>query len=384
MVDKVKAAVMLKEGELRLQEFPYPQNIEDGAMIVKPTMVGICGTDKHAYQGKSLQYAGTKREVYGPYPVIPGHEIVAIISEITPKAKKEMEFYRKNLSIGDRVSISPDIICGYCYYCRHGFHYNWCENIESYGHMKCDKPPYLFGGWAEYMYIKPGSHVYKIPDSISDEIAVLAEPMAVAYNVDKLKELSAIPKEGFNFADTVVIQGVGPLGICHLIKARMLGAGDIIAIDKSDFRLNMAKEFGASYIFNIDKTTQEERITKIKEITGGRGADVVMECAGSPKVIIEGIEMLRQGGTYLEAGNFVETGTVEINPSRHLCCKNIRLVGMVNNCYTGYLPSIKMLQRYSKWFDFKKLITHRYSLNETLKGLLKSIELDSMKVVIIP
>jgi len=384
MSKKVRAVIMPEQGKIEIGEFPYPEHLEDGAMIVRPIMSGICGTDKHAYRGESVQYAGTEREISGPYPAIPGHENVAVVVEITPKARREMEFYGETLSEGDRVVISPDIVCGHCYQCRHGFHYTWCENIESYGHMKCDAPPHLFGGWAEYMYINPGSHVYKVPSEVSDEIAVLSEPMAVAYSLDKLKEISAIPKEGFNFGDTVVIQGVGPLGMCHLIKACMLGAGNIIAVDRSEYRLNMALQFGADYVFNVEKTTQEERVARVKEMTSGRGVDLVIECVGSPKVLPEGLEMLRQGGTYLETGNFVDTGTVEINPHRHLCAKNVRLIGMTNLCYTGYLPSMKMMHRYSKWYPFEDLVTHRYPIDEALTGLLKSMELDSMKVVIVP
>ena len=106
-----------------------------------------------------------------------------------------------------------------------------------------------------------------------------------------MKELSAIPQKGFNFGDTVVIQGVGSLGMCHLIKARMLGAGNIIAIDISKYRLNMALQFGADYVFNVEKTMQEERVAHVKEMTGGRGADLVIECVGSSKVLHDGLEM---------------------------------------------------------------------------------------------
>ncbi|GFP20027.1 L-iditol 2-dehydrogenase, partial [Candidatus Hakubella thermalkaliphila] len=88
-----KAVVMPEQGKIEIREFPFPDHLEDGAMIVRPIMSGICGTDKHAFRGESVQYAGTEREIFGSYPVIPGHESVAVVVEITPKAMSDIELY---------------------------------------------------------------------------------------------------------------------------------------------------------------------------------------------------------------------------------------------------------------------------------------------------
>jgi L-iditol 2-dehydrogenase len=237
------------------------------------------------------------------------------------------------------------------------------------------------------MYVLPGSHVYKVPTYVSDENAVMSEPMSVACSLDKLKELSALPHEGFGSGDSVVVQGAGPIGIAHLVKARMLGAGTIIAIDVSPFRLEMAKKLGADHIIDAAKTSREERILAVKDLTEGRGtegADVVIECVGHPSVVPEGIEMLRLGGTYLEMGNFIDTGTVEINVHRHLCAKNIRLIGMMNLCYTGFRSSMEMVARYSQFYPFDSVVTHRFPFEKAEQAILKSMDTDSMKVVITP
>ena len=197
------------------------------ALLVKPLMSGICGTDKHGYKGEAVQYAGTPREVNGPYPAIPGHENVALVVEARPPRGQSavLDFYGLPLAEGDRVVISPDIVCGKCYWCRNTYGYTWCDNIRSYGHLVSTEPPHLFGGWSDLMYVYPESHVYKVPKEASDQIAVLAEPMAVSYALDIAKGHSAMPNQGFCSADTVVVYGVGPLGICNLIKAKLLGAG---------------------------------------------------------------------------------------------------------------------------------------------------------------
>ncbi|MDD5699421.1 MAG: alcohol dehydrogenase catalytic domain-containing protein, partial [Victivallaceae bacterium] len=335
MTQKVKAAVMVEPGRIEIQEFPYPQLKDERAMILKMEMSGVCGTDKHTFEGRSKQYAGTAAETDTPFPIIPGHENVGIVAEIGSIAAKEMEFYGRELKVGDRVTMSPDTVCGKCWYCRNTFGYPRCEHMKAYGNaFSSTQAPYLFGGWAEYMYILPNTFIYKVPDTMPPEVGVLAEVFTVSFAVDRAKEAYSLANEGFGAADTVVIQGVGPLGLGALIKARMLGAGDIIAIDRSAFRLNMAGEFTADYTLNIDTTTREERIAGIMELTHGRGADLVVECTGSPHAVIEGLDMLRKGGTYIEAGNFVDTGTTEININRHLCAKNVRLFGVTNHPFT--------------------------------------------------
>ena len=139
--------------------------------------------------------------------------------------------------------IAADIKCGQCYNCRNLYGFPWCLNHTSYGDViSCNKPPHLFGGYAEKMYILPHSDLFRVPKNLPNEIALLAEQMAVAYGAFGRAAQSPIAKEGFSPGDTVVIQGVGPLGLCNALMARMLGAGKIIAIDKSEFRLKMARD----------------------------------------------------------------------------------------------------------------------------------------------
>ena len=384
MTDKVKAAVIAEPGKVETSYFPYPK-LEEGAMLMKMEMSGICGTDKHSYKGETHLYAGTQREQFTSYPLIPGHENVGTVAEITEEARQRLEFYGQELKEGDRVVMCCDIMCGNCYECRNTFGFTWCNNFKTYGvNMSCEDPPHLFGGWAEYMYITPDVFVYKVPDDMPPEVALLTEPMACTYSLDKAKDFSAMPSEGFCSSDTVLIQGVGPIGLCHLVKAQILGAGEVIAIDRSEFRLDMATEFGADHVINAAETTAEERISLVRDLTHGRGPDVVVDCVGLPDVFIEGLEMLSNGGVFIEEGAFVETGTAPVSPHRHLLAKNARLLGMVNHAFTGYYPSMKLMQRFGKYFPFEKIVTHRFKIEDAKAALLRSMELDSMKVVITP
>ncbi|HIC88155.1 MAG TPA: sorbitol dehydrogenase, partial [Anaerolineae bacterium] len=256
----VHAAVMVRPGKIDIQEFPFPE-LEEGALLLKVEMCGICGTDKHTWRGETKQYAGTEAECDTPFPIIPGHEVIGTVVEINDRKRPRLDFNGERLRVGDRVALCPDVVCGECYNCRHTFAYPWCENLRGYGNsFTSAEPPHLFGGWAEYMYILPKAFLYKVPEDLPLRVAVMVELMAVSYNLDKTKEFFTLSGEGFATGDTVVIQGAGPMGICHIIKARVMGAGDIIATDLSDYRLALAKEFGADYTLNVAQTTKEDRV----------------------------------------------------------------------------------------------------------------------------
>jgi threonine dehydrogenase-like Zn-dependent dehydrogenase len=137
--------------------------------------------------------------------------------------------------------------------------------------------------------------------------------------------------EGFGSAANVVIQGVGPLGLLHVLKSRIMGAGAIIAIDRSDFRLQLAKDFGADAVISLNGTTQAERVQAVRDLTQGRGGDIIVECTGVAEAIPEGLEMARRGGAYFVAGVFADVGDIPINPHRHLLANQIRLYGMTNH-----------------------------------------------------
>ena len=381
MARKVRAAVMVAPGHMEVREFPYPA-LEDGAIILRMEMAGICGTDKHTYRGENVQYAGTPAETRTPFPIIPGHENVGVIEEISQGARAAGDFYGESLQVGDRLTFCPDVVCGECWFCRNTFGYPWCEKVRAYGNaFSCDQPPHLFGGWAEYVYLLPGVFVYKVPEKMPSEVAVLAELFTVSAALERYLAVGT-PADGFNGAPTVVVQGVGPLGLCCLIKARILGAGEIIATDLSPFRLQMAGQFGSDAALNVAETTVDGRIAFVRQRTRGRGADIVIECAGVPEVLPEGLEMLRKGGLYLELGNFVDTGETAINVHRHLCAKNVHLIGVTNHPFTGYGPSLRLMHRYGGLFPFEQIITHRYPIQDSEKALLKSMEPDAMKVVI--
>jgi threonine dehydrogenase-like Zn-dependent dehydrogenase len=375
----VLAATLVKPGQYEIKEYPLPEPAA-GCVLVKMELSGICGTDKHTFQGYTTQYGGRQLE----FPIIQGHENVGTVAAIGGNGNYS-DFEGIPLSVGDRVVVGANVCCGECYYCRHDFPYYCCENMTDYGNnLSAKDPPHLFGGWSQYMYIVPGSFLVKVPDELPSEIAVLTEIFAVSVGLDRAKQMSAFPNESFRFDDTVVVLGVGPLGMCFLMKARMLGAGTIIAVDLSDYRLNFAKRLGADHLMNVGKHSKQERLQIVKDLTNGRGADMVIECAGVPQAVPEALEMLRIGGLLVEAGNFSDLGEVSFSPHRHLCAKNARILGVGGEEPAAYGPGMRQMARYMKKYPLQEFVTHRFGLRDVEAAMQKSIEPGSMKVVLQP
>jgi L-iditol 2-dehydrogenase len=219
---------------------------------------------------------------------------------------------------------------------------------------------------------------------LPSEVAVLTEIFAVSVGLDRAKQMSAFPNESFRFDDTVVVMGVGPLGMCFLMKARMLGAETIIAVDLSEYRLNFAKRMGADHTINAGKMSKAERLEFVRSLTIGRGADMVVECAGVPQAVPEALEMLRVSGLLVEAGNFSDLGEVSISPHRHLCAKNARILAVGGEEPAAYGPSMRQMARYMKHYPLREFVTHRYALRDVHAAMQTAIGAESMKVVLEP
>ena len=373
---------MTGPGHIETQEFPYPDVGEDG-MVIALELCGICGTDKHTWRGETVQYGGTPAETSTPFPIIPGHEIVGTVADIGKRARTNLEYTGKTLAIGDRVVKCPDILCGRCYYCRNSFGFPLCENIRGYGnHFTATEPPHLLGGWAEHIYVRPDAFVYKVPETIDARLAVMTELMAVTWNLDKAKSFTSMDGEGFGSGAPIAVQGTGPMGLLHIFKSRIMGAGDIIALDRSDYRLSVARKFGADHTINVTGLADSEIVARVRDLTDGRGVDLAIECTGYAEAIPQGLDMVRRGGMYIVAGVFAEVGPVTINP-HHLAARQVRVVGMCNHPPTAYVSSMKLIEKFQDLFPLKEFVTHEFGVSQAEAAMQQVMDVDScMKVVI--
>ncbi|MGA3405137.1 MAG: zinc-binding dehydrogenase [Candidatus Bathyarchaeia archaeon] len=371
---------MSKPGSIGIREFPVP-DIEPRAALVRMVMSGICGTDKHTFEGMT-HHAGFQVS----FPIIPGHENLSIIEKLGRKDDGWYDGNGKPLKEGDRVAPVPDVPCGECYICRNFYGWSWCERICAYGgQLSCKDPPHLLGGWAEDMYILPKTILFKVPDDMPDKIAVLTEPMSVAYSsLARAMTPYWLVKEGGGPGDSVVIQGSGPIGLVHATMAKMAGAGRVIVIGDPNERLDVSRQVGADDTISIEKyPTPEERVEEVLALTDGRGAELVIECVGSPGAFKEGLDMVSLGGTYLEVGNYVDAGTVSINP-HNILSKCIRIIGVNGNPYQAFGRVLKLMELNWKRFNLDKLVTHSYKIDEAESALAMTQSLKGLKVIITP
>ena len=379
-MEQVRAAVMVGPGQIEIEEFPLPDP-ESGAVVMRVSLSGICGTDKHTFRGEVSQYAGTEHAREISYPVICGHENVGIVASVGGSV---LDSAGRPVRVGDRIVPGANIACGRCYFCRNGFRYYLCERLEDYGNsLSCARAPHLFGGWADYMYLLPGTRIFTVPDDVPDDVAVLTEVMAVTHGLDSAAS-TLRAAGGPGFAQSVTVIGVGPLGLCHLIKARVLGASEVIAIDRLPGRLGFAAAFGATLTMDAGTSTFEERRQAVFDQTGGRGADVVVDCTGVSATFPEALRLVRPGGVVVEAGAFVDVGTVTVNPAADLCTRDVTVIGVGGERAEDYPASLAMMSTHAGRIPFDRVVTHRCRIEDAAGAIELSQKPEAMKVVIDP
>lgn len=302
-----------------MREVAWP-DVPSGGALIKIGACGVCGTDQHILKGhwpKPL-----------PWPFTLGHELAGEIVEIG--SDLTTDFMGKPLTVGSKVMLPPLMPCGFCDWCKHYPETaNKCLTPVYYGrYLGFDKAPHLWGGWAEYVYVDmgelPGTKIYKLPDDMSLLLGSLSEPLTSCIRAFN----RAAKAGGFSWNDTVVIQGTGPIGILAIAAAQEMGAGRVIAVGAPETpRLKLARKFGAEATVNIEEVeSPEARIKAVRDIVGGYGADLVMDCSGHPTAGPEGIEFLRDGGTYVEMGQFTDAGAISTNWHR-ICTKDLNVLG---------------------------------------------------------
>jgi threonine dehydrogenase-like Zn-dependent dehydrogenase len=360
-----------------IHSVPWPK-IPSKAALIQIGACGVCGTDLHILKGHWPKQL--------PWPFTLGHELGGVIVEGGSEFKED--FMSKPLKVGSRVMIPPLMPCGRCYYC---IHYpesaNKCLTPVYYGrYLGFDKPPHLWGGFAEYVYVDlealPGTKIYKLPDDMPLRLGALAEPLTSCIRAFN----RAVRVGGFKWGDTVVIQGSGPIGILAVAAAQEMGAGRVICVGAPEQpRLELARKFGAEATVDIERyQTADARVARVRELVGGFGADLVMDCSGHPSAGPEGIEFLRDGGTYVEMGQFTDAGAITTSWHR-ICAKDINVLGSWG--FTGNdLPlGVDMLYRAKAkypWFDMQTL--YPFSEDGIARAVADAIAMKTVKSTIVP
>ena len=368
------AATTLAPNQVTMTTYPRP-HAGPGDMLVEILSVGICGSDKHAYLGHAKL----------PFPIVAGHEMVGKIVAIGDEAHELSNVVGGPVQVGDRVTVTPSAAgCGRCWYCQHVPHKPaLCPNRKVYGFQAAQTPPHLHGAFAQLMVVGPRSNVFRIPDELSTQRAVLTEPTAVATRAVERAMVTGLPHigEGLSIGKRVAVLGAGPIGLLVVAALRYVGAGRIIVSDISEPRLQFARRMGADVTLNISQTDAAQRLARVREVTDGVGADVVIEAAGVPAAFEEGLAMIRRGGRLVEVGHYFDSGQVQVAPHT-ICHKEADVLGVWAYPPMQFETAMNMLLRAPA--PFEDLLSTTLPLTELESGLRMTGGDDVIKVLVEP
>ncbi len=267
----MKALVLREYRKLEVTDFPEPE-VGAGEVRIAVRACGICGSDIHGYDGS------TGRRIP---PLVMGHEAAGVVVETGPGVE--------TLGVGDRVTFDSTVWCGECAYCREGA-INLCDRRQVLGVSCGDYRRH--GAFAEYVVV-PERIVYRLPDGLPFHHAALIEAVSVAVH--------AVERTPVRLGDTAVLVGSGMIGLLVLQALKLAGAATVIAIDRDEAKLGLARELGATDV--IRASTPEEVGAAVGELTGGRGADLAVEAVGIEATVGAAVASVRKGGHVTLVGN---------------------------------------------------------------------------------
>ncbi|WP_053382298.1 zinc-binding dehydrogenase [Leucobacter celer] len=364
------AAVLTEHGAaLELQELPLPERVEPGAALVRITCTTLCGTDIEIWAGK-MSFPGM-------LPMVLGHEMVG---EIVAVGEGTVDALGEPLAVGDRIGWSESV-CGECFGCTVLRQPVACSK-RGYGFLqRSDVPPYATAGLSEYAYATPGAQKLRLPAEVKDTWASAAG--CAAKTVLRAFERAGVVRPG----SRVVVQGSGALGLFATAVASISGAGTVITVGAPAARLELARRFGADHTVDIGapddaRSGSEATVARVLELTGGQGADLVLDFAGAPSIGPEAIGMAAQRGTFVVVGSTGPTG--EPVPLSAIMGKELTVVGSLNGDVSDYYRSIEFFRTFADRFPWDELFSAPCGLEEASDRIADMHRLGEVKAVIDP
>lgn len=363
------AAVLTGHGvPLELQELPLPARVEPGAALVRITCTTLCGTDIEIWAGKMT--------FPGMLPMVLGHEMVG---EVIAVGSGTVDALGAPIEPGDRIGWSESV-CGRCFGCTVLRQPVACEH-RGYGFLqRSDAPPYATAGLAQYAYVTPGAQKLRLPAEVKDAWASAAGCAAKTV-------LRAFDRAGgVRPGSRVVVQGSGALGLFATAVASISGAGTVITVGAPASRLALAERFGADRTVDIGAggsgSGSATVVDRVRELTGGRGADLVLDFAGAPSIGPEAIGMAAQRGTVVIVGSTGPAG--DPFPLSEIMSKELSVVGSLNGDVSDYFRSIEFFRDFADRFPWDALFSEPCGLAEASERIARMHELDEVKAVIDP
>lgn len=338
---------------LEPRDIPVPDIDADSALL-EVEVCGICGSDYEQFEGV----------LKTPVPVIPGHEPLGRIAAIGDRAAK-----RWGVDVGDRVAVETMLSCRHCQPCLGGS-YHLCDHRRIYSYIPLTDAPGLWGAYSQYMYLHPNSVLHRVDPSLPPELAVMFNPLGAGFRW-------AVEMPALAPGETVVILGPGQRGLASVLACREAGAGTIIvtglAADQDKFVV--AKRFGADHCIDVES---ENSVERVRSITGGRGADVVVDVSAyATQPVVDALRMVRPGGRIVLAG-VKGFKPVDGFVSDLVVMKEIRIMGAIGVTSTGYRQAIRLIERDRE--RLRPMHTHDFRLEDAelaIRTLARQVEDDA-------
>lgn len=320
--------VMTAPGEIIFREIETPK-AQPGEVVVKIMRIGVCGSDIHVWHGK---------HPFTKYPVTQGHEVSGEIAEIGAGVE--------GFTVGQKVTIQPQVVCGHCHPCRHG-KYNLCEELKVMGFQTT--------GVASEYFAVDAKKVTLLPEEMSFDEGAMIEPLAVAVH--------AVRQFGGMQGMKVAVLGAGPIGILVAEAAKGMGADSVLITDVSDIRLEKAKECGVDHCVN---TANVDFGDALLDAFGPDKADVIYDCAGNDVTMGQAIQYARKGSTIILVAVFAEMAKVdlavlndhELDLNTTMMYRNEDYIGAIELVRTGKVTLKPLISKHFAFADYAE--AYRY------------------------
>ncbi|NLE77907.1 MAG: zinc-binding dehydrogenase [Chloroflexi bacterium] len=318
--------------DMRVDDLPPLPDPGPGEVLLRPAMIGICGSDTHRY----VEGGMGKRKILSPH--IPGHEFAAVVEAVGPDVTW--------IAPGARVAVEPARPCHHCEMCLQGKHH-LCPTLKMLGSYPVP------GSLVERMlYPATRELLIPLPDSMSLEEGAMLEPLGVAMHALELRRL--------RLADDVAVLGSGTIGLLIAQLARLAGASRIICTDPLDYRLEWAERMGATHVINPKKS---DVVKQVQEITGGRGVDVVYDASAAQKAYYQAVEIARPGATFVMVG-IPEAADVHL-PFTEAWQRELTVIFQkrMNDIYPRAMKLVSGGQ-----VEVKSMVTHQFPITEAVRA----------------
>lgn len=357
-----RIAALIGPASAEVQEYPLPEP-GPGALLLRVRRANVCGTDVHQwhYESLLLRESGLGHEFIG--------EVVALGDGVTTDCAGEP------IAVGDRVVPVYYLTCHRCPPCLRS-EFNLCQNGLAEWKVPPTVAPHFRSGFATHYYVFPGQYFYKVPEEVDDASAAGA-------NCGLAQMLFVVDQVGIEPGETLVVQGAGGLGLYAAAVAYERGAR-VVAIDAVPERLELARQFGAAETISLgDFPERTDRVARVQELTGGVGADMVLEVTGVPASFVEAIDLVRVGGRIASVGNLNAEATVTMTPGI-LTRKSVHVHGVLRY-HPWYLHrAVQFLARRRDHHPFEALSDRSFPLSDVTEALKAGENRSVARVAIVP